>query len=373
MTKLDAWKMGGAVLLLCAATAIAARAQVFNTLMSFDGRDGGDPPEPLVQGINGSLYGTTPVGGAKPIKGLCGGAGCGTVFKISAVGALTRLYSFCTQANCTDGMEPYAGLVQATDGNLYGTTAAGGVNNINGGTVFKITSNGALTRLYSFCAQTNCTDGKSPQAPLVQGTDGNFYGTTVVGGANNNTICTAGNPGCGTVFKITSSGVLTTLYSFCAQPNCADGALPYTGLIQGTDGNFYGTTSGGGANSENTICLGDGCGTVFTITSGGALTTLYSFCAQTNCTDGAIPYAGLIQATNGNFYGTTGAGGSCIYRQTHLIHDKSGYRQLRPFRLVKIGQQSRCRILAGSPRSRTESRGKNIRAPSFRPLYQTEL
>ena len=124
----------------------------------------------------------------------------------------------------------------------------------------------------------------------MQAKDGNFYGTTYGGGAH----------GQGTIFQITSSGKLTTLYSFCSQKNCTDGAYPYAGVIQATDGSFYGTTSLGGTNNW---------GTAFSLTSGGKLTTLHSFCSKTNCNDGADPVGGLIQATDGNFYGTTAEGG----------------------------------------------------------------
>src|SRR5208337_4428285 len=191
--------------------------------------------------------------------------GVGTVFTITPGGTLTTLYSFCSQSGCTDGANPYAALVQGTDGNFYGTTLGGAAN----GTVFKMTPGGTLTTLYTFCY--GCT-GVSPYAALVQGSDGNFYGTTSFGGAN----------GDGTVFRITPSGTLTTLHSF----DGTDGAAVYAGLVQGTDGNFYGTTAQGG---------GSGVGTVFTITPGGTLTTLYSFCSQSGCTDGANPYAALVQ------------------------------------------------------------------------------
>ena len=147
-----------------------------------------------------------------------------------------------------------------------------------------------LTTLYSFCSQTNCADGATPNA-VVQGTDGNFYGTTYVGGTS---TCSGG---CGTIFKITPKGTLATLYSFCSQTNCTDGVSPTAGLVQGTDGNFYGTTYAGGTS----ICFG-GCGTVFKITSGGTLTTLYSF---EGGIDGSEPRGGLVQATNGSLYGTT--------------------------------------------------------------------
>ena len=168
----------------------------------------------------------------------------------------------------------------------------GGTN--GNGTVFKITPQGKLTTLHRFAF----ADGSEPAGGLVQATDGNFYGMTEYGGAN----------GKGTVFKITPAGALTTLYSFCAQPYCADGELPqYAELIQATDGNFYGMTSQGGAHGSTQCGFGGvgSCGTVFKITPGGTLTTLYSFCAETNCADGGLPFGGLVQATNGKFYGTT--------------------------------------------------------------------
>jgi uncharacterized repeat protein (TIGR03803 family) len=232
----------------------------------------------LVQATDGNFYGTTAYGGASANCYL----GCGTVFKITPLGTLTTLHSF----NGTDGEFPFAGLVQGTDGNLHGTTTAGGAN--GRGTVFSITSAGSLTTIYSFCAQSNCTDGANPYGDLVQATKGNFYGTTSAGGAN----------GQGTVFSITPGGFLTTIYSFCAQSNCTDGANPYGGLVQATNANLYGTTAGGG----------NGGGTVFSITPGGSLTTIYSFCALIQCTDGFGPAAVLVQA-DGNFYGTTGDGG----------------------------------------------------------------
>jgi uncharacterized repeat protein (TIGR03803 family) len=214
----------------------------------------------------------------------------------SSLAALTTLYSFCSQSGCTDGDAPYAGLVQATDGNFYGTTVYGGANG-GYGTVFKITPGGTLTTLYSFCSQSGCTDGAFPEAGLVQAANGDLYGTAEYGGAK-------ANANSGTVFKITPSGTLTTLYSFCSQgayPYCTDGRNPYAGLVQAANGDFYGTTLVGGTNRG---------GTVFRITPGGTLTTLYSFCSQSGCTDGAFPEAGLVQDTNGDFYGTTSSDGS---------------------------------------------------------------
>ena len=215
---------------------------------------------------------------------------CGTIFKITPSGTLTTLHSF----NSTDGFLGYTagsaqGLVQATDGNFYGTSPLGGANQGCGngtgggcGTVFKITPGGAFTLLYNFCSQPNCTDGFYPLTTLVQGTDGNLYGTTAFGGSGR--YCGISPGGCGTVFKITPTGTLTTLYSFCPGGDpCPDGAFP-NGLVQATDGNFYGTSNGGGPVAFD--------GTLFQITPSGTLTTLYSFCSQPNCADGGYPLWG---------------------------------------------------------------------------------
>ena len=173
-----------------------------------------------------------------------------------------------------------------TNSCLYGGT------NFGCGTLFKITPSGTLTTLYNFCSQSGCADGQEPGA-LVQGNDGNLYGTTSAGG---NSAC-SGNGGCGTLFKITTTGTLTTLHSF----DLTDGGDP-AGLIQATDGNFYGMTYSGGASNGN--CTTGTCGTVLKVTPAGALTTLHIF----GYTDGANPSAALIQASDGNFYGTTGGG-----------------------------------------------------------------
>jgi uncharacterized protein (TIGR03437 family) len=274
--KMNWRKRVRAVCVLCATTAMALSAQTFTTLHSFGYTDGAYPEAGLIQATDGNFYGTTNNGGA---SSNCN-AGCGTIFKIDPSGALTTLYSFCAQPSCADGSGPTAALVQATDGNFYGTTGSGGTSGY--GTIFKITPSGALTTLYSFGSQS--TDGAGPSG-LIQATDRNFYGTTGAGGS-----------GVGTVFKITPSGTLTTIYSF----GYTDGAGP-SGLIQATDGNFYGTTFQGGTYTY---------GTIFKITPNGTLTTLYSFCPdERQCRDGAEPSAGLVQATDGDFYGTTSAGG----------------------------------------------------------------
>jgi uncharacterized repeat protein (TIGR03803 family) len=246
---------------------LSLSAQTLTTLHSFDGKDGSSPLAGLVQATNGDLYGTT--------DGVA--HGCGTVFKITPTGTLTSLLIFKKK----DGCYPYAGLVQATNGGLYGTTVAGTACNY--GTVFKVTQSGKLMTLHSFCGE----DGAYPYAGLVQDAAGNLYGTTEMGGSYDYY---------GTVFKITPSGTVTTLYSF---ENGTDGANPYAGVVQATDGNLFGTTESGGAN---------GAGTVFKITPSGTFTMLYTFCSKSGCKDGGSPRAGLVQATDGNLYGTTVGG-----------------------------------------------------------------
>ena len=249
------------------------RAQTVTVLANFTGTNGTSPLfGTLVQGTDGKLYGTTSAGGAH---------GQGTVFKITPTGTLTTLYNFCAKANCADGSAPYGGLVLGTDGNFYGTTESGGTN--RDGTVFKITMQGTLTTLHSF----NSRDGANPYASLMQAADGNFYGTTQSGGAHI----------LGTVFKITSGGTLTTLHSF----NSTDGSSPEAALIQTSDGTFYSATYNGGS--------ADGYGTVFKMTSAGALTTLHVF----NDTDGRSITSGLVQASDGNFYGAATLGGAIGY------------------------------------------------------------
>ena len=252
-------------------------------------------PGSVIQGVDGNFYGLSSAGGTN---------GTGTVFTLSPTGVLTTLYSFSATNNLgdnVDGTGASAKLVQGVDGNFYGTALQGGANNT--GTIFKVTPTGSFTTLVSF-ANVNPSNvnvgGAYPRSGLIQGVDGNFYGTASSGGAN----------GKGIVFVMTPGGTLTTLYSFTA-PNGAsknaDGASPYAALVQGTDGTFYGLTSAGGANAQ---------GTAFNITAAGTFTSLHSFSAVTNTSsgstnvEGAKPTAALIQGTDGNFYGLAGSGGA---------------------------------------------------------------
>jgi uncharacterized repeat protein (TIGR03803 family) len=229
-----------------------------------------DPYTGLIQGSDGNFYGTTGAGGASDD---------GTVFKITPSGTETVLHAFAKSG--TDGQTPYAGLIQGSDGNFYGTTYFGGANGF--GTVFKVTPSGTETVVYSFAGGS---DGEHPYGGVTQGSDGNFYGTTYQGGRS----------GYGTVFKLTPSGTETVLYTFAG--GSSDGAYPEAGLIQGSDGNFYGTTYQGGAS---------GLGIVFQLTPSGTETILHSFAGGSS--DGANPGANLVQGSDGNLYGSTAAGG----------------------------------------------------------------
>lgn len=212
----------------------------------------------------------------------------------------TTLHSF----NGADGKSPEAALVQGSDGNFYGTTPLGGAH--AKGTVFKIDSTGNLTTLHSFSGSPG--DGAVPIGGLVQGSDGNFYGTTASGGAFFQ----------GTIFRMTSSGAITVMHSFNAFSG--GGAVPVAGLVQGSDGNFYGTTAVGGQHFQ---------GTVFKIDATGNLTTLHSFSGSPN--DGANPVAGLVQGSDGNFYGTTPSGGAHFQGIVCRISQGGGFAVLHSF------------------------------------------
>lgn len=232
----------------------------------------GGGPNGLVIGRDDHFYSTTESGGS---------SGYGTVSQVTTNGVLTTLVSF----GATNGLAPNAGLLLGSDGNFYGTTKQGGSGYVNGsnpryGTVFQVTTNGVLTSLTSFTG----TNGSHPNE-LVLGRDGDLYGTTVVGGTSN----------LGTVFRVTTGGVLTSLASFTG----SNGAHPQARLVLGNDGNLYGTTTGGG--KSNVDGTGSSYGTVFKVTTNGVLTSLVSFIYD----NGRDPRAGLVLGSDGAFYGTT--------------------------------------------------------------------
>jgi uncharacterized repeat protein (TIGR03803 family) len=267
-------------LLVAGGRGFDAGAQTVTNLFSFAGFpvNGDHPYCALIQDSNGNFYSTTEFGGTNSCN-------CGTVFRISPSGSFTSLYSFA--GTPTDGADPWAALVWGNDGNFYSTASEGGA--YGSGTVYRISPGGNYTNLYSFGAVPN--DGADPWAAMVLDADGDFYGTTPFGGTHNS----------GTVFRISSSGNETNLYSFGTHRT--DGSGPYGGLALGADGNFYGTASGGGTHNS---------GVVFRVSPSGGYTNLYSFGGAPN--DGSIPYdPALVQASDGNFYGSTvqGGAGSC--------------------------------------------------------------
>lgn len=302
-----------ALLGLCVAGVLLsapAAAQIYSDLYNFDGAHGASPayPQLLAQGQDGNFYGTTPEGGTNG----------GVVFRVTPAGALAVIHEF----SGSDGYGPKAGLTLGLDGNLYGSTVLGGTNNI--GTIYQVTPSGAVTTLYSF---TGGKDGAYPYGTPILGPDGNLYGLTqyataykvtpagkftllgtipdrsfapLLLGSDGNlwgTTQHAGKFNQGTVFKMTTAGKVTVIYDF---DGAANGGVPWGGLVQGADGNFYGTATGGGSH---------GGGIVFRLSASGNLKVLHNFPVN-DPSDGYNPVAGLVAATDGLFYGVTFAGGS---------------------------------------------------------------
>ncbi|MGO8793211.1 MAG: choice-of-anchor tandem repeat GloVer-containing protein [Candidatus Sulfotelmatobacter sp.] len=251
----------------------AARAQTETVLHSFTGGANGDDPHANLILVDEILYGTTAGGGSA--------GDCGTVFKVTKRGTWTLLYAFTCGA---DGAYPWPGLLADSEGSLYGTTSLGGA--YGWGTIYKVTSAGAETALYSF---TGRTDGRFPLSNLVRDTKGNIYGTVEDGGTGTGPSC---DYGCGAVFKLTPAGVETVLYSFTGG---ADGTQPESLIL--ADGNLYGVALAGT----------NGFGTIFKITLAGKETTLYGFAGGS---DGATPAGNLLRDSKGNLYGVTASGGT---------------------------------------------------------------
>jgi len=295
-----------------------------STLYDFCSRphclDGANPYTPPILGSDGNLYGVTIAGGST----ANGGAGWGTVYKLTLDGHLTTLYAFCTgDLPCLDGDSP-AGLMQAADGTLYGTTFEGG--QFNAGTLFKLTPAGKFSMVHNFCSSASCADGQWPVSAPIQGTDGNLYGITLLGGKAN----------AGVLYNVTPAGRSNVVHTFlCFSGSCNLGGQPNS-VMQDVAGNLFGATGGGGAFGEGTIFkitpnhqysnlytfsgfspkvlmrandgnfygITDGIngeGSIFQFTSSGTLNTLYTF---TCCTAGTTPSSALFQAPNGNLYGS---------------------------------------------------------------------
>ena len=238
-------------------------------------KDEGYPYYAPFQGRDGNFYGVN--------QGVYTGT-YGAFYKITSKGKLTP-YPFAY----TNGANPNI-PTQGSDGNFYGTTQSGGDPTCRCGVVYKATAAGKITPLHTFKGYP--TDGNRPIGALVQGNDGNFYGTTYQGGAYNE----------GSVFKISASGVYSLVFSFDFVSPTLGGQLPVAGLTQGSDGNFYGTTERGGKNNY---------GTIFRVTPGGSLTFVHSFCSVAGCPDGIVPETPLVQHTNGKFYGTASGNSLC--------------------------------------------------------------
>lgn len=257
--------------------------------------DGSGTDAPVIQGQDGRLYGTTYYDG--------GSARCGTIFAVNPDGTgFTVLHTFAD----TDGCNPTAGLVQADNGNLYGTVYTGGPNHLGG--IFRIAPDGSgYTVLHMF---TNVNEGSNPRAGLIEGLDGRLYGTTMGGGAK----------GGGIVFAINPDGSgFSTIYAF-GRNTTDGGASPRGGLVQGSDGTLYGTTSAGGQYGQ---------GSAFKLTLGGTFTVLHTFGATG---DGKSPHAELLLASDGRLYGTAASGGS---KEAGLVFsvgtDGSGYTVIHTF------------------------------------------
>ncbi len=257
-------------------------------LYSFAKPRGGEYPYAVLLDSSGDLYGTTPFGGI---------SGKGVVFRVDKQGRETVLYRF---AGKNDGKNPYSGMVRDSSDDWYGTTLFGGT--VGGGTVFKIDKRGQETILHSFVGYNG--DGAEPYAGLIQDAQGNMYGTTASGGGGTCVV------ECGTVFKVDTSGTVTTLYSFKGGM-LSDGQYPYAGVVLDSSGVLYGTTNEGGSA---------GYGTVFKVDAQGNETVLSSFAGGT---DGAYPYAGVVLDGAGKIYGTTVYGGASGYGTVFRV-DTSG-------------------------------------------------
>jgi uncharacterized repeat protein (TIGR03803 family) len=278
--------------------AVCAQAQTVDFLYQFSGNQGNAVG--VIQGTDGNFYGS----------GGTGAYAKGQIFRMTPAGEVTTIYSFCAKSGCPDGTDVTTPPALGSDGYLYGVTGSGG-NSSNSGTFYKMTLDGDITTLYSFCPASGCADGQYPNG-IILASDGNYYGTTELGGKHNG----------GTIFSISPSGTFELLYTFCTQSNCADGQNPLYPPVQGIDGNFYGTAYAGGAHNG---------GVIYQITGAGAYKVLYNFCSyQTSCPTGANP-APIVQDSKGNFFGTTVLGGNSNHGTVFEFTSANQYKVLHTF------------------------------------------
>ena len=287
---------------LVATISVAGEGQTFKVLHAFEaGLDGSGPQGALLRDPAGNLYGTTFFGGNND----CAETGCGTIFRLTASGAETIVHRFVQ----SDGAIPAAGLIVDKAGNAYSTTQLGGPYGCSGegcGVIYKIDHTAKLTVLYAF---TGVSDGANPSAELIRDTAGNLYGTAYAGGTSDLCLANELTIGCGTVFKLDTTGKLHVLHRFTGGN---DGASPFAGLITDGAGNLYGTASFGGSYDY---------GTVFKIDSTGTFSVLHTFSGGF---DGIHPDGGLIRDNAGNLYGTTLGGGSVYKAGTIYKLDAAG-------------------------------------------------
>jgi uncharacterized repeat protein (TIGR03803 family) len=282
---------------------------IIHTFCTQSGCADGDQPIPPILGSDGNLYGVTTAGGNSSLTG--------TIYKLTLSGEFTQLYSFCANPACPDGQHP-VGIVEGRDGNFYGVTQRGGVNDpIDGGagTIFSISPSGQFKLLYSFCSQANCADGEEPPSAPILGDDGNFYGVAQFGGTG------TGAPG--VAYKLTSSGVYSVIYNFCSATHCIDGAQPLA-VTQGPHSTLFGITYTGGTRF---------CGTAFRIGPNNSYQVLHRFSDADLCN----PFNALTLANDGNFYDVLGpqSGGGLIFQLTPeggftTLYDFSGQRGTDP-------------------------------------------
>jgi uncharacterized repeat protein (TIGR03803 family) len=278
--------------------------RISKELISFEYQDphGYYPLSLTYQGAeNGALYdGVSTLFGANEEGGA---TDSGVIFALTPADGSwneSSIYDFCAKAKCADGKYP-TGITFNADGTLYGAASGGGKH--GGGTVFSLAQQGGIwneTALHEFCASKKCTDGKTPDEPLLQDAAGDLFGVTGLGG-NGKKEC------CGTVFRLTPQGdnsPYSVLSSFCTKRNCNDGADPSSPVVMDASGNLFGVTRTGGPHR-----VGDylGGGTVYMM-NGTNRVLLHSFCAERDCTDGDNPVA-LTMDASGNLYGFTEGGG----------------------------------------------------------------